>query len=145
MKSEKNIQQILKEVLGRVNPPAEDISRISISLSEFKKKVSKKIKSGKIKADIFVGGSYAKKTLIKKDHYDIDIFMRFSEKEENISEKTEKLLEDFSCERIHGSRDYFRIKAGEGVFLEVVPVKKATKPENAENITDLSYFHRICT
>ena len=42
---------------------------------------------------------------------------------------------------IHGSRDYFRIKASKDFFFEVIPVKKIKSPKEAENITDLSYSH----
>jgi tRNA nucleotidyltransferase (CCA-adding enzyme) len=42
---------------------------------------------------------------------------------------------------VHGSRDYFNLKIKDNFFIELVPVRKVTKPENAENITDLSYSH----
>jgi hypothetical protein len=35
--------------------------------------LKKNIKENKIKADIFVGGSFAKRTLLKGEKYDIDI------------------------------------------------------------------------
>ena len=49
-----------------------------------------------IDAEIFVGGSFAKKTLIKKEKYDVDIFVRFDKKytEYDISELTYKALKE---------------------------------------------------
>jgi tRNA nucleotidyltransferase (CCA-adding enzyme) len=43
--------------------------------------------------------------------------------------------------KIHGSRDYFRIKASDMLVFEIVPVIKVKKPKDAYNITDLSYSH----
>ena len=40
--------------------------------------LKKRLKILNIDAEVFVGGSYAKNTMIKKDSYDIDIFLRFS-------------------------------------------------------------------
>ena len=42
---------------------------------------------------------------------------------------------------MHGSRDYFKIRKSKSFVLEVVPVLRIKKPSEAENITDLSYFH----
>lgn len=42
---------------------------------------------------------------------------------------------------VHGSRDYFRVKIASNFFIELIPVLKVGKPEEAENITDLSYSH----
>jgi tRNA nucleotidyltransferase (CCA-adding enzyme) len=42
---------------------------------------------------------------------------------------------------IHGSRDYFRVKLKENLFLELVPVINVKKPSESKNITDLSYSH----
>ena len=101
-------------------------------LSDFKKK--------KIKAEVFLGGSLAKNTLVKKDKYDIDIFVRFDKtyRDEQISSLLNKIVPN--AKRIHGSRDYFQINK-QGIFFEIVPVIKIAKPEQARNVTDLSYFH----
>lgn len=82
--------------------------------------------------------------MIKKDSYDIDIFIRFDEKykKENISELTGKLFNEIkNISIIHGSRDYFQIKSSQNFFIEVIPVIKVNNPKKAENITDLSYSH----
>lgn len=140
----KKINLILKEVLKKIEPSKEDLDFINKSLNEFKQKIISKIKQSKINAEIFVGGSFAKQTMIKKDKYDADFFIRFDKKypDAELSNLTAKLLKNFkNVSLIHGSRDYFRIKLAENFYIELVPVKKINNPEQAENITDLSYSH----
>lgn len=138
----KNINSILKEVLERVEPTKEEFKDIDNLLEDFIKKLRKNIKTQKINAEIFIGGSFAKSTVIRKDDYDIDIFIRFDKKYKNISDLTKKILRNTkNVSLIHGSRDYFRIKASKDLFFEVIPVKKIKRPGEAENITDLSYSH----
>ena len=113
-------------------------------VDEFLKILRKTISKRKVKAKVFVGGSYAKGTLIKSKEYDIDIFVRF-EKGEEISTELEKILSEkeikkLGLEKIHGSRDYFRIYQ-EDIIFEIIPVKKISNPKKMENVTDLSYFH----
>jgi len=135
---------IFKEVLEKVEPPKETIKFIEDSLSNFLKEINKKINSLKINAEIFVGGSFAKKTVIKKDAYDVDIFIRFDKKykDENLSELAKKLLNGVkNISTIHGSRDYYKIQISPDFFLEVIPVLKVKNPKESENITDLSYSH----
>ncbi|MEK6926516.1 MAG: nucleotidyltransferase domain-containing protein [Nanoarchaeota archaeon] len=142
MRSKSYINNILKEVLNKIKPSQEDMKKIEISLDSFVSKLNAEIAKKKINSEIFIGGSFAKNTLIKKDHYDIDIFLRFEgHKEEELSKLTESLIKGINTSVVHGSRDYFRIKIDERIFFEVVPVKKVTKTKDAENITDLSYSH----
>ena len=138
----KNINSILKEILEKVEPTKEELKDIENLLEDFIKKLRKNIKTQKINAEIFIGGSFAKSTVIRKDHYDIDIFIRFDKKYKNISDLTKKILRNMkNVSLIHGSRDYFRIKASKDLFFEVIPVKKIKSPKEAENIMDLSYSH----
>ena len=138
-----NINSILKEVLQNVSPDKEELKEINIKLAVFLKELEQNRKKLKINAEIFVGGSAAKGTIIKKDKYDIDIFVRFDKKylKQNLSDLTARIIGKSRAERIHGSRDYFRIDAGKNLFFEVVPVLKIKTPKEAENVTDLSYFH----
>ncbi len=136
----KNYNSVLKEALERTTPSKEEFEKINCVIDDFKNKVGKRIKKFKIGAEIFTGGSFAKKTMIRKDKYDIDIFIRFEKKHKNISELTKKLLGDFKIEEIRGSRNYFVIDKGD-FFIEVIPVMKVSNPRNAENVTDLSYSH----
>ncbi len=99
-----------------------------------------------INAEIFIGGSLAKKTIIKKEKYDIDVFVRFDEtySDKKISIILGKILKkkilDKKAEKIHGSRDYYQLKIDSLIF-EIIPVLKINNPNQAKNITDLSYFH----
>ena len=137
----KKIDVILGQVLEKIKPPEEDLKIINDSLKDFLKKLESGLKKHKIKAEIFVGGSFAKNTVIKKDNYDIDIFLRFPD-DKDISEQTAKILKEIAKFSVmHGSRDYFQIKISPDFFIEVVPVKKVKNPKESENITDLSYSH----
>lgn len=139
------IDFVLKEVLRKVNPSQGDLTEIEMHLKNLEKKLKDSIRDIRINAKIIVGGSYAKGTLIKKGKYDIDIFLRF-EKEyssKDISVLTKKILKNagLKFEIKHGSRNYFRIEVNKNLFFELIPVLKVNKPEEAENITDLSYLH----
>ena len=139
-----NINQILKQVLEQIEPPKEDLKFINSSMKETLGKIKKNISKGKINAEVFIGGSFAKETLIKKDYYDIDVFVRFDKKykEEELSKLLEKILSGIKhVSKIHGSRDYFRIKSGSNLFIELIPVRKISNLKEAENITDMSYSH----
>lgn len=134
-----DVKKLLKEVIKKIKPDASLLHGIEAETKNIKEKIEKALKKQKIKADVFLGGSFAKGTMIKKDKYDIDVYIRFDKKEnKDISEKLAKLLKD--AERIHGSRDYFRIGKGKATW-EIIPILKISKPEDAENITDLSPFH----
>lgn len=137
------IDSVLKEVLEEIEPSKEELKTINENLKKFISDAKGKIKKSGIEAEVFVGGSFAKGTIIRKKNYDIDIFIRFDKKyrNENISDKTKRLLGGFKISVIHGSRDYFRIKIREDIIFEVIPVIKVKNPKESDNITDLSYFH----
>lgn len=138
------INSILKEVLKRIDPPEEDLEFIETNLKLFLLRFNAKIKKLQIDAEVFIGGSFAKKTVIKKDIYDIDVFVRFNPnyKDEEISKLLKKLLAGFKNKsKIHGSRDYYRIKSRNDFFIELIPVRKINNPKQARNVTDLSYSH----
>jgi len=139
----KKIEEILKEVLKKINPSEEELNSIDKFLKNFTERLGKKLKG---KAEVFVGGSFAKKTMIKKGQYDVDVFVRFEEKykKEDISKLTENVLREIEKKKIiliHGSRNYFKINVSPVFFVEIIPVMKVKNPKQAENITDLSYFH----
>ena len=67
MQNTNKINKILKQVLESIDPPKEDLKLIDNSMKEVLGKVKKNISKSKIKAEIFIGGSYAKGTLIKKN------------------------------------------------------------------------------
>jgi len=140
----KKHEEVLKEVLDKIKPSKKDIEEISSKTKEFLNTVKERIKKEKMDAEVFVGGSFAKKTVIKKGKYDVDIFIRYGKKHlyEDFSILTSRLLKEFKdVSKVHGSRDYFVIKQTSNFFIEVIPVKKIKNAEKAENITDLSYSH----
>lgn len=135
-----SIKEVLKKEIERIKPEKQVIDKINKVSKKFIFDLDKKIKAKKIKAEIFIGGSLAKNTLIKKDKYDVDVFVRFDKKyNEKISEILGKLLGK-KAKKIHGSRDYYQIIENQ-IIIEIIPVLKIRKPEEAKNVTDLSYFH----
>lgn len=142
-KMAKKTDYILKKVLEKINPEEKVVSDFKNSFKMFLEQLRKRILKNKISTEIFVGGSFAKNTLVKKEIYDADVFLRFSKKysDKEISKLAKKLLAGMKVYVVHGSRDYFRVKISENFFIEVVPVLKIAKPEESKNITDLSYLH----
>jgi tRNA nucleotidyltransferase (CCA-adding enzyme) len=130
------LKSVLKELNFELNK--EELDEIKTKTIKLLSVLKENIKKLKIKADVFVGGSFAKGTLIKEKGYDVDIFVRFYD-EKNI-DKLEKIIKKLKYEKIHGSRDYFRINNGE-IRFEIIPVLKISNPKQAKNVTDLSYFH----
>ncbi|MBU0958644.1 MAG: nucleotidyltransferase domain-containing protein [Nanoarchaeota archaeon] len=139
-----SINSLLKEIIEGICPPKEDVEFIETELKKFLRDIEEKIKGLGVGAEMFVGGSFAKNTMIKKDHYDIDLFLRYDKKyeDEELTKISHDIIEgakDF--EIVHGSRDYFKVKIRDDVFFEIVPVQKVKNPKDAENITDLSFSH----
>ncbi len=128
--------------------PSEEEARIlEKKANSFAELLRKELKRKKISAEVFIGGSLAKATLVKKKVNDIDMFVRFDKKHEDISSRLESVLPElrkknkYKITKIHGSRDYFMLQNEAGFVFEVVPVIKIKNPREAENVTDLSYFH----
>jgi len=135
----------LKQLLKTLNflPSDAEIKRLREETKKIVEAIKKNIAIQGINADVFVGGSFKKGTIMRSDSYDIDIFVRFSKKydEGKLSELLEKIVGNIGeYQRIHGSRDYFRISNKEIIF-EIIPVIKISKPTEAKNVMDLSYFH----
>lgn len=133
------INDILKKQASRIKLNEQELKDIEEKTKDFCEKLKEKLEKKKIKADVFIGGSLAKKTILKREKYDVDIFVRFDSKykDEEISDLLGKCLK---ASRIHGSRDYFKVNQGK-VDFEIVPVIKISKPSDARNVTDLSFFH----
>lgn len=142
------MNKVIRKVLGEINPDTYSLSNIKRFLKSFQNSLSNEFKAAGHKAQISVGGSFAKNTIIRKDKYDVDIFVRFDWRFDDISSMLEESLKKtcsklgIKYEKIHGSRDYFRVYPGqEKFYLEVIPVTKIKNPREARNVTDLSYFH----
>jgi len=138
-----NINKILKEQINLVKPENEVVDDIKKISKEFCNNLRNKLRKYKIKADIFIGGSLAKGTLVKTSDnlYDVDVFVRFDKKysENKIQELLKKVLIK-GINRVHGSRDYYQFKVN-NIIIEIIPVLKIKNPKEARNVTDLSYFH----
>jgi tRNA nucleotidyltransferase (CCA-adding enzyme) len=130
---------VLGRVLERIKPKEHEQEKIKRSVDEFLAVLSPKIKP--LKA--FVGGSYAKDTWLS-DIKDIDIFIIFPKeylkKSAVISDILEKKISSHKPERLHGSRDYFKVYY-KGIYFEIIPILKIAKANDAKNITDISPLH----
>lgn len=139
-----NTQTILKSL--NLELSSEEKKALKKQASEVMIILEKALKRDRIKAQVFAGGSYAKDTLMRGEKHDVDIFVRF-EKKENLSEVLSRVVQKaakenkFNFERVHGSRDYFKIWRTPELIFEIIPVRKIKYPKEAENVTDLSYFH----
>lgn len=139
-----NLKQIEKEL--DLFPNESDLKLLNNRADEIIEFLENDLKKESVKADVFVGGSFAKVTILKSDIYEIDVFVRFDWKYENVSEILERVLnknisKKYELEKIHGSRDYFRLKIAKNLVIEIIPVTKIKNPKEARNVTDLSYFH----
>lgn len=139
----KNRKKILSKILFKISPSGSELKEMNGIINKFLKEITQRIKSENIGVQAFVGGSFAKGTVTKKDSYDADIFLRFDKKysEKDYSALIKKILVNKQYETVHGSREYFRIKVRDNFYIEIVPVKKISRPEEAENTPDLSYSH----
>ncbi len=136
------MKKILKEVLEEIKPQKKEVLKIRRELIAITSQMKREIKKNNISAEVFVGGSFAKGTMIKRNGMDIDIFIRFDKKysEQEMKKLTKKIISFLKYKVVKGSRDYFKVKISDAI-LEIVPIRKIAKPEQAENVTDLSYFH----
>ncbi|MFA5993157.1 MAG: nucleotidyltransferase domain-containing protein [Candidatus Pacearchaeota archaeon] len=142
---------VLEEEIKRVKPSVAEKKRIEQISKLVVNELESRIKSKRIKASVFIGGSVAKGTLVKKDKQDIDMFVRFdsSYDEDELKKLFGKLFSFFKIrghkiqvEKHKGSRDYMRILfREEKIMVEVVPTIKVLNDKEARNITDLSFFH----
>jgi tRNA nucleotidyltransferase (CCA-adding enzyme) len=139
--------KVFDHELSIITPSRQELESIKQNVSRFTDVLESELKKSRLDADIFVGGSFAKGTLIKSSRYDIDIFIRFSWKYSDLGKLLETPLKQAAkrlgmrFERIHGSRDYFRVFLSNEVLFEIIPVTRIAKPKEERNVTDLSYFH----
>lgn len=140
-----NLKKLLKDI--DFAPGEEVIFGLKQETDHVIELIESELRKQRVDAEIFLGGSLAKNTLVKKDLYDVDIFVRFSWKYENLSEHLEKVInaiavkhKEFTLTKLHGSRDYFRLTRG-NVHFEIIPVLRVEHPKEGRNVTDGSYFH----
>lgn len=142
------LQKVINEQIKLLRPDEVAIKELNKISRDFILRLKEEISKSKVKADVFIGGSFAKNTLIKSDNYDVDIFVRFDNNYDSLSDRLEKFLTNLGkklnveIERVHGSRDYFIVRlVGMPGYFEVIPVIKIKKPSEERNVTDLTYFH----
>lgn len=140
-----NVKKVLESL--DILPSEEEKKLLKYETDTFVKELRTAVRKEKSSADIFVGGSFAKNTLVKKDAYDIDIFVRFDWRHEELTALLARIVQracagrGFDIKRLHGSRDYFHVRKKKRMIFEIVPVVLIKKPREARNVTDLSYFH----
>lgn len=104
--------------------------------------LSSLLDAAQVRAQVMLGGSYAKGTYLEGDH-DIDVFVRFDKqyKDEEMPDLLGLALGGWEgLQRIHGSRDYFQIEK-QGFHFEIVPVLYVDAAKDARNVTDVSPLH----
>jgi tRNA nucleotidyltransferase (CCA-adding enzyme) len=128
---------VLEEVETTISLDREDLKKLLKQTKELIEKIGKKVGNGR---RIILGGSLAKKTIIKKSEQDIDIFVVFEKEGE--TKELPKILKraGLKFEIIHGSRDYFQIKQN-GLKFEIIPILRLKKTELVKNISDFSPLH----
>lgn len=94
----KELDSILDKEIEKIKIDEKTFDEINKMGLEFISDLRSRIKKKNIKAEVFVGGSLAKNTMIKKDSndlYDIDVFVRFDKKypENKLSEFLLKLMD----------------------------------------------------
>lgn len=133
-----DFKELHKRLLKKVQPDSKYSQNLKKTVKEFTSIIKKEISPLKL----FVGGSYAKGSWLPKIK-DVDLFILFPYKKyknKDLSKILESKLVKFNYEKIHGSRDYFKINYKRLKF-EIVPILKIEDSSQAVNITDISPLH----
>lgn len=137
------MKTILDNVIRKISVPIAEKLLMDKELLTFEKNIKPQLK--KHQAKLFIGGSLAKQTLIKRDNaYDIDIFVLFPYKlkDKTLSDILEASLKKSKVKyiKLHGSRDYFQVHF-KNLVLELIPILEIKAASQALNITDISPLH----
>ena len=132
-----DLKDVLKQAKKLSVPTEAEKTELKAKFNRVKKKLEKEIARRKIKVDVFPGGSFAKGTWLRGTS-EVDVFVRFDLKYENISELLREILDKCfkSIETVHGSRHYYKAEG-----FEFIPIYKIRKHIDARNITDFSPLH----
>jgi len=130
-------EALLESIKKRIFPGSTSMSIVAGVV----KQINKVLEDEEVVAYCVVGGSFAKDTHLKGDH-DVDLFVRFEPAEYDSDEISDVLYNvlPFDFEEVKGSRNYFQF-THRNLDFEVVPVLKVEKPDEAENVTDMSPLH----
>ena len=91
--------KVLNNALLEIVPSKTELISVESKIKDFREKISNRIKKLHIDADVFVGGSFAKRTMIKKRVYDVDVFIRFRVFQDCID-----VYPGFMCKRIFSDK-----------------------------------------
>ena len=94
------ISSLLKE--EELNPSDYEIKFIKERTKYLTNLIKKEIDKKNIKASVFLGGSFAKDTLLKSENYDVDIFIRFDSKYKD-KEMINEIEKDRKSTRLNSS------------------------------------------
>ncbi len=133
----KKIDKVLAEVSQNISLSSKDLSSLKKGASD----LVKRLKNKKLK--VFVGGSLAKGTVVKKhEKLDVDIFVVFDDegKVSWLGKVLKSMKLPGKLKLVHGSRDYYQI-VNEDVIYELIPVVQNRNPSEALNVTDVSLSH----
>jgi tRNA nucleotidyltransferase (CCA-adding enzyme) len=141
-----NLKKILEDERAILTPTSQEAFAVKNAASDFIGRLGKALRFKKIAAIPILGGSGEKGTWLKGMH-DIDVFVcfdyaKFKDRSGELSDFLASAMKKSfkKYERIHGSRDYFRISC-DGYNFEAVPILKITRSSQAKNITDASILH----
>lgn len=132
---------MLDEVVEKLSPTEQELAKVNETVGKLFKLLKNKDMTP------VLGGSYAKKTAIRKKTKDVDVFVafdyaKFSGKSDKLSELLFRLLrkKKLKVTRLKGSRDYFSCSLN-GIKFEIVPILKIKRAGQSRNITDISPLH----
>ena len=80
------LSRVVNEQIKIIRPDILALKELEKRSKDFIDKLKQEILKSKTNADVFVGGSFAKGTLLRSDNYDVDIFVRFDSKYKDISD-----------------------------------------------------------
>lgn len=141
-----SLASIFNQQKQDLKPTKEELAELSHDLKMVSALLRTSLRRERVIGNVFVGGSFAKKTLIKKTPRDVDLFIRLKKIDSGTMARLERAVQNvsrasgYALKKVHGSRDYFQLSRALNLF-EIIPVLAITRPAQAQNVTDLSYFH----
>ena len=87
-----DIGKILRDERLRVKPSKEELKILKRDVDGIVSLLELEIKKQGVNADVFIGGSFAKQTIVRNDTYEIDIFVRFDRKYDDLTGALEKVV-----------------------------------------------------
>ncbi|MFA5406102.1 MAG: hypothetical protein WC307_01985 [Candidatus Nanoarchaeia archaeon] len=131
--------EVVNKVSREVTPTSEELLLLKKVVFLVSSSLNKSLIKAGVTAQVFPGGSFAKRTFLRDSH-DLDFFIRFRSETE-LKLFSQIVLDAFpNALVIHGSRDYYNVNIN-GLIVELIPVLLINDPSEALNSMDASYFH----